>query len=84
MGFGKMMMRRAEYIARKNNFKRIAVIAGIGTREYYKKRGYHLDGTYMVKDLRPMIGFGGLELEPWQLVLAMIVLAIALTLICKP
>lgn len=26
--------------------QKIAVIAGIGTRNYYRKRGYHLEGTY--------------------------------------
>lgn len=29
----------------------MAVIAGIGTREYYRSSGYHLEDTYMVKDL---------------------------------
>mmetsp|Transcript_7696 Transcript_7696/g.10943 ORF Transcript_7696/g.10943 Transcript_7696/m.10943 type:complete len:239 (-) Transcript_7696:197-913(-) len=51
MGFGRRLIQKAEYIARENKFKRIAVIAGIGTREYYAKWGYHLDGTYMVKNL---------------------------------
>ena len=29
----------------------MAIISGIGVREYYAKRGYHLDGTYMIKNL---------------------------------
>mmetsp|Transcript_39758 Transcript_39758/g.64695 ORF Transcript_39758/g.64695 Transcript_39758/m.64695 type:complete len:678 (+) Transcript_39758:113-2146(+) len=58
MGFGKRLMRKAEEIAVQNKFPRVAVIAGIGTREYYARRGYHLEGTYMVKDLQAtMLGF---------------------------
>ena len=35
----------------KDKYKKIAVIAGIGTREYYKKFGYKLVGDYMLKNL---------------------------------
>eukprot|EP01083_Nonionella_stella_P299502 1017528_1 len=51
-GFGTKLMKRAESIAVKNGYKRIAVIAGIGTRAYYRKLGYSLKGTYMVKELK--------------------------------
>ena len=51
IGFGKRLMAEAERIAKENNYKKIAVISGIGVREYYKKLGYHLEGSYMVKDL---------------------------------
>jgi len=51
MGFGGKLMKEAESIAKKDSFKKISVIAGIGTREYYKKTGYKLEGTYMVKYL---------------------------------
>ncbi len=50
-GFGRQLMQEAEEISRKNGFKKIAVISAIGTREYYKKLGYELEGTYMVKYL---------------------------------
>jgi len=50
-GFGKKLMQKAEELSSEAGFKKIAVIAAIGTREYYKKLGYHLEGTYMVKDL---------------------------------
>lgn len=49
MGFGKRLVVEAEKIAAKNGYKKIAVIAGIGVREYYKKLGYRLAGTYMIK-----------------------------------
>jgi elongator complex protein 3 len=48
-GFGKKLMREAEKIARQQGCKKMAVIAGIGVREYYRKLGYQLDGEYMVK-----------------------------------
>ena len=50
-GWGTKLMEDAERLAKNAGFKKIAVIAGIGTREYYKKFGYGLEGTYMVKDL---------------------------------
>lgn len=51
MGFGKRLVAEAEKISRKHGYKKIAVIAGIGIREYYKKLGYELEGTYMVKGI---------------------------------
>jgi elongator complex protein 3 len=51
VGWGTKLMDEAERVAREAGYKKIAVIAGIGTREYYKKLGYELEGTYMVKSL---------------------------------
>lgn len=51
IGLGRQMMNKAEEISKKAGFSKIAVIAGIGVREYYRKLGYRLDGTYMVKDI---------------------------------
>ncbi len=50
-GFGKKLLAQAEKIAKENKYKKIAVISGIGVREYYRKLGYKLDGTYMLKNL---------------------------------
>ena len=50
-GLGKKLLIEAEKIAKKNKLKKIAVISGIGVREYYKKLGYSLAGTYMVKNI---------------------------------
>lgn len=51
-GFGRALMQEAERIAREEFARtRIAVIAGVGVREYYRRLGYRLDGTYMVKNL---------------------------------
>lgn len=51
LGLGKRLMEEAEDIARKGGFKKIAVISGVGVRGYYRKLGYMLEGTYMVKYL---------------------------------
>ncbi len=50
-GFGKKLLEKAENIARNNNYKKIAVISGIGVREYYRKLGYKLEGSYMIKQI---------------------------------
>ena len=50
-GWGKKLMLKAEEIAKKNNCNKVAVISGVGVREYYEKLGYHLEGNYMVKEL---------------------------------
>lgn len=51
VGFGRRLLAEAEKIVRENRIKKIAVISGIGVREYYQKNGYKLEGTYMVKEL---------------------------------
>ncbi len=50
-GFGRQLVQEAERIAREEcGVKRLAVIAGVGAREYYRRLGYHLQDTYMLKD----------------------------------
>lgn len=51
IGWGRKLMDRAEELAKEAGYSKMSVIAGIGTRSYYSKLGYKLDGTYMVKDL---------------------------------
>ncbi|XP_043476926.1 elongator complex protein 3 [Leptopilina heterotoma] len=51
-GFGMLLMEEAERIARvEHRSNKIAVISGVGTRNYYRKLGYELDGPYMSKSL---------------------------------
>ncbi|XP_050170726.1 elongator complex protein 3 isoform X2 [Myiozetetes cayanensis] len=51
-GFGMLLMEEAERIAREEHGSwKIAVISGVGTRNYYRKLGYELEGPYMVKSL---------------------------------
>lgn len=50
-GYGTQLMREAERIAQEEHgTNRLAVISGIGVRDYYRKLGYRLEGSYMVKD----------------------------------
>ncbi len=51
-GLGGKLLREAERIAREEFYVgEIGVLSGVGAREYYRLRGYHLEGVYMVKGL---------------------------------
>jgi len=50
-GFGKLLIKKAEEIARKNGYKKMTVISGIGVRQYYHKLGYQLGQNYMIKNI---------------------------------
>jgi elongator complex protein 3 len=51
-GYGTLLMEEAERIAREEHqSEKLLVIAGVGTRHYYRKLGYELDGPYMSKSL---------------------------------
>ncbi len=49
-GFGERLLREAEEIA-KEKYDRIAIISGVGVREYYRKLGYKLLNGYMIKEI---------------------------------
>jgi elongator complex protein 3 len=52
-GFGLLLMEEAERIAREEHgSSKLLVISGVGTRHYYRKMGYELDGPYMSKSLQ--------------------------------
>jgi elongator complex protein 3 len=51
LGLGTNLIERAEQIARRQGYYRLAVIAAIGTRRYYQRRGFQRGELYMVKDL---------------------------------
>jgi elongator complex protein 3 len=52
-GYGTMLMQESERIALEEfDAKKMLVISAIGTREYYRKLGYALEGPYMAKRLR--------------------------------
>lgn len=52
-GFGTQLMLKCEEIARANGYKKLAVIAGVGVRNFYRKLGYEVegDGELMIKHL---------------------------------
>ncbi len=51
-GFGTLLMEEAERIAvTEHGSTKVVVISGVGTRHYYRKLGYRLEGPYMVKNV---------------------------------
>ncbi len=53
IGLGKKLIQEAEKIAREEfGISKIAVISGVGVRNYYRKLGYRLKDNYMVKKIR--------------------------------
>jgi len=52
-GLGTRLLYQAEGIARRNGFNRLAVIAAVGTRQYYLERGFTRGENYLVKTVSP-------------------------------
>ena len=50
-GYGRRLIEKAEEIAISNGFHKMAIISGTGVRNYYRKFGYELKETYMIKEL---------------------------------
>lgn len=50
-GLGKKLIEQAEAIVRSKRIEKLAVISGVGVRDYYRKWGYELENTYMVKNI---------------------------------
>jgi elongator complex protein 3 len=51
-GFGKLLMKKAEELAKDNGYDHVLVISGVGVRKYYEEQlGYSLEGPYMGKHL---------------------------------
>lgn len=51
IGVGARLIREAEHRAREAGYDRLAVISAIGTREYYRKRGFERGKLYLIKSL---------------------------------
>ncbi len=51
LGLGKQLIERAVELAREHGYSRLAVISAIGTREYYRKRGFEDVHLYQVRSL---------------------------------
>ena len=50
-GFGEKLLKEAENIAVEKGSEEMAIISGIGSRNYYRKFGYEKVGPYMIKSL---------------------------------
>ena len=51
MGLGKALIERAVEIAQEAGYARLAVISSVGTREYYRKRGFADGRLYQIREL---------------------------------
>lgn len=51
VGLGTQLLAEADRVAREHGFRRLAVIAAIGTRKYYEARGFQRGELYLVKDI---------------------------------
>jgi elongator complex protein 3 len=51
-GLGMRLLKEAERISKDDlGVDKLAIISAVGTRQYYKKFGYHQDGPYVSKEL---------------------------------
>jgi elongator complex protein 3 len=51
-GLGKKLVKEAEKISKREfGLEKIVVISGIGVRDYWRKLGYRLKETYMIKKI---------------------------------
>ena len=51
-GYGRKLIEKAEEITKSFDISKMAIIAGTGVRNYYRKYGYELVDTYMIKSLK--------------------------------
>jgi elongator complex protein 3 len=51
IGLGTSLLKKAEEITRQVGLKRLVVISAVGTREYYRSRGFAQGDLYMTKTL---------------------------------
>lgn len=49
LGLGKKLIAEAEKITSRKKYSRLKIISGIGVRDYYRRLGYRLNNTYMIK-----------------------------------
>jgi len=50
-GLGTLLIEQAEKLALAGGYTNMSIIAGVGTRHYYRRFGYRLSNEYMVKKL---------------------------------
>ena len=52
LGLGLELLKEAERIAKEFKARRVAILSGVGAREYFRSEcAYKLDGAYMIKQL---------------------------------
>lgn len=53
LGFGTKLIQKAKALATEAGYQKLAVISGIGTREYYRKKGFTDGELYQFMSLSP-------------------------------
>ena len=71
-GFGKKLIKKAEQITWMSGYSKIAVISGVGVRQYYAKQGYELEDSYMVKYM--------ISIKVWLFILILLIINFILVL----
>jgi elongator complex protein 3 len=51
LGLGTKLIEEANKISKQKKYTKASVISAIGTREYYKKLGFKINGMYLSKEL---------------------------------
>jgi elongator complex protein 3 len=51
VGLGTRLIQEAEKVAADRGFNRLAVIAAVGTRPYYLRRGFYRGESYLLRDI---------------------------------
>jgi histone acetyltransferase (RNA polymerase elongator complex component) len=54
LGIGQRLLVAAENLAKYEGYEKLAVISGVGVRNYYERFGYHLnpgEGEFMIKSI---------------------------------
>jgi elongator complex protein 3 len=80
-GFGRKLIEKAEEIAQNANYTRMAIISGVGVREYYRKFGYNLEGAYMTKQIIVDVSNDDIDIQYQKMQLTIIMLSIIVYLI---
>ncbi len=55
-GLGTRLVERAAALARENGYVQLAVISAVGTRAYYRARGFMDGDHYQIRDLNDVMG----------------------------
>ena len=50
-GIGRSLVSEAESVSKEFDSNKILIISAVGTRPYYQKMGYRLQGPYMIKEI---------------------------------
>lgn len=76
VGFGKLLVAKAIDIAKNNGYNKIAVISGVGVKNYYRKFGFEDEKYFMTLNIQPnniKVGNKITNITIWTIITLMIV-----------